>query len=57
MKILHILRSAPDQMVREFISALAAAGDGVEISLGGERVDYDQLIKEIFESQKVISWW
>jgi len=57
MKILHILRSEPDQMVREFIDALSKENEKAEFRLYQEQVDYDQLIEEIFESEKIVSWW
>ncbi len=57
MKVLNILRSEPDQMVRRFIDALSKEGEKVEIRLYEGPVDYDQLVIEIFESRKVISWW
>jgi hypothetical protein len=28
-----------------------------EVALHRGQVDYDQLVKEIFESDKVICWW
>ncbi len=57
MKILHILRTEPEQMVQLFIDALSREGENREIRLYEDPVDYDQLIIEIFENQKVVSWW
>ncbi|MFC1816545.1 hypothetical protein ACFL0M_11565 [Thermodesulfobacteriota bacterium] len=57
MKILHILRSDPDDMIRLFIKEISARAESKEVALYQEAVNYDQLVKEIFESDRVISWW
>ena len=57
MKILHILRSKPDDMIRLFIKEISANEEGKEVPLYQGAVDYDQLVKEIFESNRIISWW
>ncbi len=57
MKTLNILRSEPDDLVRILIDKTSAGDETAEIPLYLEEVDYDLLIKEIFESERVISWW
>ncbi len=57
MKILHILRSDPDDMIRLFIKEISALEESKEVALYQGAVNYDQLVKEIFESDRVISWW
>ena len=57
MKILHILRSDPDDMIRLFIKEISAREESKEVALYQGTVNYDQLVKEIFESDRVISWW
>ncbi len=57
MKILHVLRSEPDDMVRLFIKETGAGEEIEEVALYQGAVDYDRLVKEIFESDRVISWW
>jgi hypothetical protein len=57
MKVLHILRSEPDEMTRNFILQSFEAAQNIEISMYGENVDYDQLVQEILSSDQVISWW
>ena len=56
MKILHILRSEPDSLVRLLISGMSS-GESREVPLYRGPVDYDRLVKDIFESDKVICWW
>jgi hypothetical protein len=57
MKVLHILRSKPDDMIRLFIKEISASEERKEFPLYQGPVDYDQLVKEIFESDRIISWW
>jgi len=61
-KILHILRTQPDETVEQLIEA-SAAGDGVSvIGLYDDRltrapVDWFRLVDDIFNHDKVICWW
>ncbi len=57
MKILHILRSNPDDMVRLLIKEISAGEKSREVPLYAGAVNYDQLVKEIFQSDRIISWW
>jgi hypothetical protein len=57
MKILHILRSEPDEMVRKFMDIINRNNMSTEVTLFKEHVRYDELIKQIFENDKVVSWW
>ncbi len=57
MKILHILRSEPDEMTRSFIAQTFEDAQNIEWPLYQGNVDYDQMVQEIFASDKVISWW
>ena len=57
MKILHILRSEPNEMVRNFIGETSKNAESFEYPLYTEEVVYDQVVKEIFASDRVISWW
>ena len=57
MKVLHILRSEPDEMTRSFISQSFEDALNIELPIFQEDVDYDKLVKEIFASDTVISWW
>ena len=57
MKILHILRSKPDEMTRNIIQRSFEDARVIEIPLYEENVNYDKLLEEIFNSNKVVCWW
>ena len=57
MRILHILRSEPDEMTRQLIQQSFGDAQNAEISLYQDNVNYDELVDDIFSSDKVISWW
>lgn len=59
MKILHVLKSEPDQTTRRIMSVINQPDDvqATEYSLFQENPNYEELIDLIFENDKVISWW
>lgn len=57
MKLLHILKSDPDENTRSFIEILSEREEATEFSLYEEAADYGKLIDMIFEYDKVITWW
>jgi hypothetical protein len=57
MNLLHILRSEPDDLVRRLIDGMSRGKTAREVPLHRGKVDYDQLVKDIFEAEKVICWW
>ena len=57
MKVLHIQRSAPDEMTRALIEKTHAESETTMVSLFEGDIDYAQLVKNIFKADKVISWW
>lgn len=58
MKILHILKTEPDDATSAIVSALnmPEEPDRTVIRLN-DSTDYEQLIDLIFEHDKVITWW
>ncbi|MEJ2101154.1 MAG: hypothetical protein P8X68_14435 [Desulfobacterales bacterium] len=57
MKILYILRSRPDVTVEKFMQTITN-GDRAEVTaLYQENMDWSKLVDDIFEHDKVISWW
>jgi hypothetical protein len=57
MKILHILRSEPDDVSRPLIEGLSRGGGAKEVHLYDGQVDYARLVEDIFASDQVICWW
>ena len=57
MDLLHILRSKPDELVRRFIEGMSRGKKVREVPLFEGSPDYDRLVKDIFEADKVICWW
>ena len=57
MKILHILKSEPDDNTRVLIDILSQDSDAVLYPLYEEDTDYEQMLDLVFDSDQVISWW
>lgn len=57
MKTLYLLRSEPDEWVRKLMRELFPGEEIREFPLHRGEVDYDRLIAEIFESDRVVAWW
>jgi len=57
MKILHILRSEPTEQVRRFIQGMSRGRSSQEVPLYQAPVDYDRLVQDIFQADRVICWW
>ena len=61
-KVLHILKSEPDETVAGLIEAQAAEGDVAVVSLyqdeiSGTAVNWSRLVEDIFSYDQVICWW
>jgi len=56
MSILHIYRSEPDETTKKLAEALSDENP-VEFKLYEGNADYEELVKKIFECDKVICWW
>jgi hypothetical protein len=57
VKILHILKSEPDDTVAEMTAAMNVDDTVSVIMLYDETVDWDALVDTVFENDKVICWW
>ncbi len=57
MKVLHILKSEPDENTNALIDLLSKGEEASTFSLYDDEVDYERLIDAIFDHEKVISWW
>lgn len=56
MKILHILKKAPDESTKKIIAVHAAGHQVKSIELFKGDVSYDALIAEVFNHDKVFCW-
>ena len=57
MKILHLLKSAPDADTMTLVRLMSEGRDSEEALLYTGAVDYDELVKKIFDSDQVACWW
>lgn len=57
MKVLHILRSEPDETVEKLCGLVSKSGESSVMALYEKEVDWAALVDEIFSHDKVICWW
>ncbi len=57
MKILHILRSEPDETVEKLSAALSRENTTTVTPLYQGDVDWEALVDNIYSHDKVICWW
>ena len=57
MKILHILRSEPDETVEKLSAALSKDSTTTVTPLYQGDVDWKALVDDIFTHDKIICWW
>jgi len=57
MKTLHLIRSKPDTLVRMLIDQGFRQDENREVPLYEGQPDYDELVRDLFASERVISWW
>lgn len=57
MKILNIVRSELDETERILLKEVSKNVESIILPLYQEHLDYDKMVREIFTSDKVISWW
>jgi len=56
VKVLHILKSAPDATTKRIIELQSAENQATVIDLTWGNVDYDKLIADLFSHDKTICW-
>jgi len=56
-KILHILRSEPDETVQRFTEVLSMEATASVVMLYEAAVDWPAVVDKIFENDTVICWW
>ena len=57
MKILHILRTEPDETVENLIKTSTNGDQAKTAELFQGDIDWSGLVDDIFSHDKVISWW
>ncbi|MEE8480016.1 MAG: hypothetical protein V3T59_02120 [Desulfobacterales bacterium] len=57
MRLLHILKSEPDENTRTLMGILSEGEENNILCLYEEDADYERLVDMIFEHDRVISWW
>ncbi len=57
MKILHVFRHPPDDVIKELVAAVSRDREAIEFHLYQEPVDYDALLKLVLSHDQAISWW
>ncbi len=56
MKILYILKSAPDASTKKIMEVQSAGNQTTTIDLTKGGVSYDKLVADVFSHDKVICW-
>lgn len=56
MKILHIVKSEPSEMVKKIIDSHSGGNNVKVVDLSKKEMSYDALIDEVDSSDKVMSW-
>ncbi len=57
MRILHILKSEPDDTVEQLSVVISMEDPTTVVMLYEDFVDWPALVDKIFENDKVICWW
>lgn len=57
MKILYILRTRPDVTVEKFMQTITNGDQAQVRKLYEDKIDWSKLVDDIFNHDKVISWW
>jgi len=56
MKVLHILKTEPDETVESLLQAFTD-DEGKTVPLYEGEVDWASLVDDIFSYDKIICWW
>jgi hypothetical protein len=57
MKVLHLLKSEPDEIIKILMEPLSEGNEFQQFALYKGIVDYDKLVELTFECDKAICWW
>ncbi|MHB8846485.1 MAG: hypothetical protein ACYC7L_17255 [Nitrospirota bacterium] len=56
MKILYILRAAPDASTKKIMEAQSVGNETTIVDLAEGAVSYDKLVADVFSHDKVFCW-
>lgn len=57
MKLLHVLKSGPDENIKKLMEALSEGNEVQQFEMYKGDVNYDKLVELVFEHDKAICWW
>lgn len=59
MKVLHILRDEPDDIIERLINVMTEdeTDESTVEALFKDNIDWNRLVDDIFRHDKVICWW
>ena len=56
-RVLHILRSEPDETVGKITDVMSEEHTTTVVSLYDAQIDWSALVDKIFENDQVVCWW
>ena len=57
MTTLHVFKSEPDETTNTLVDIVSKTDDKKVFMLYKEEADYEKLIDQIFECDKIVCWW
>ena len=57
MNTLHILKSEPDELTRYIVEADCRDNNCQTVETFKPGTDWEKIVEQIFEADKVICWW
>jgi hypothetical protein len=57
VKVLHVLKTRPDELTEKFIGILSEGEESDFFRLYDDRTDYGAFLESVFSHDKVVSWW
>ena len=57
MRILHILRTEPDETVKNIVASTTNGDESSTAELFKGEIDWPGLVDDIFSHDKIICWW
>ncbi len=57
MKVLHVLKTKPDELTEKLMTSLSEGEETSVYRLYEDGADYGNLLESVFSHDRVISWW